>query len=376
MNARPVVGVMGLGSMGLGIAQVFVQSGFEALATDTNTQAREMAAARLGQTLAARVSVGKMSEDERSAILARFHVVAEPEAMAKAALIIEAIIEDKLAKQALFARLERVTDHTAVLASNTSSLSITALAQGLARPNRLVGMHFFNPAPVMRLVELVAHDGSDPDAIALARKVAEAAGKVVIECRDRPGFVVNRCARPFYGEALALIGEGRSAREIDAAMLAAGYRIGPLSLIDLIGADVHLAATEGIYSAMGANPRYHVFQPLKDQVADRNLGRKTGKGFVFPDDPGLPPKDAAAIRERIEATMVNEAGWLLAEAGVEQTGIDTAMKLGLNFPRGPFEILQAEGPARILRQLHDLEAVAPPQLKGRYLPCPALKEQA
>jgi 3-hydroxybutyryl-CoA dehydrogenase len=157
----------------------------------------------------------------------------------------------------------------------------------------------------------------------------------VIACADRPGFIVNRCARPYYGEALALLEEGRSAADIDAAMVAAGYRLGPFALIDLIGADINLAATESLSAAMGGHPRYHVFAALRDQVARGNLGRKTGRGFVHPDAPALPPADAEAIALRIEAALANEAAWLLSEGGVTAEGIDTAMKLGLNFPAGP-----------------------------------------
>ena len=205
--------------------------------------------------------------------------------------------------------------------------------------------------------------------MALARHLAEAAGKIVIVCPDRPGFIVNRCARPFYGEALALLEEGRSASDIDAAMQAAGYKIGPFSLIDLIGADINLAATEGLQTAM-PHPRYHVFKALKAQVASGNLGRKSGTGFLFPATPGPAPPDAAKIALRIEVTLANEAAWLLSEGGVTAQDIDQALKLGLNFPRGPFESAALHGQKAIRDTLARLEAAAPPQLKTRYLPAP------
>jgi 3-hydroxybutyryl-CoA dehydrogenase len=224
----------------------------------------------------------------------------------------------------------------------------------------------------MKLVELAGHVGTDPSALALGRGLAEAAGKTVIACPDRPGFIVNRCARPFYGEALALLEEGRDAAAIDAAMVAAGYRLGPFSLIDLVGADVNLAATEGLSAAMGGHPRYHVFAALRAQVAAGALGRKAGRGFVFPAAPSPAPEDAAAIVRRIEAALINEAGWLLAEGGVTAEGIDTAMRLGLNFPHGPFEALARHGAPAIRATLAELEARAPAHLAGRYRPAPVL----
>ncbi len=364
------VAVIGLGTMGLGIAQVFAAAGYRVLATDNHAPARSTAPDRLAASLAPRVETGKLPPEDRDAILSRLQIVESPEAMGAAALAIEAVIEQLPAKQSLFAALEQVMAPDALLATNTSSLSIAAMAAGLKHPDRLIGLHFFNPAPAMRLVELVAHPGTAPQALATARSLMQPTGKTLIDCPDRPGFIVNRCARPFYGEALALLEEGRSAGEIDAAMVAAGYRLGPFSLIDLIGADINLAATEGLNRAMNGHPRYHVFEALRAQVASGHLGRKTGRGFVHPDPLPPTPLDAPAIALRIEATLANEAAWLLAEGGTTRDGIDTALKLGLNLPRGPFEALRAHGPATIAAKLARLERAAPPHLKTRYLPPP------
>jgi 3-hydroxybutyryl-CoA dehydrogenase len=364
MEQKPVIGVVGLGTMGLGIAQVFAQAGFSVCATDAVAAARDSAGARLAGALDKRVAAGRMAAEEAAATLARLVIVPEVEGLSDCALVIEAVAEDLGIKRALFARVMHAAPG-AVLATNTSSLRVGAVADGLARPDLVVGLHFFNPAPAMKLVELVSHPSSMVAALALARAVTEAAGKTVIACPDRPGFIVNRCARPFYGEALALLEEGRSASDIDAAMLAAGYRIGPLSLIDLIGADVHLAATEGVSAAMGGHPRYRVFDALRAQVARGDLGVKSGRGILHPDSPGPPPPDAGAIALRIEATLANEAASLAAE-GVAPEAIDTAMKLGLNFPRGPFEAARAQGPDRIRAELARLRDVAAPGLKPRY----------
>lgn len=373
MTARPTIGIIGLGTMGLGIAQVYAQAGFPVIATDAHPPARDSARARLTEGLNARVAAGKLSEADRDATLSRLTVAEGLSGFAPCALIVEAIVEQVEAKRSLFASLETIVAPDCILATNTSSLPIHTIAHGLSHPERLLALHFFNPPPAMKLVELAPHAATSAEAIARARTWTEAAGKTVILCPDRPGFIVNRCARPYYGEALALLTEGRSAAEIDAAMTAAGYRLGPFALIDLIGADINLAATEGMHAAMGHHPRYHPFEALKTQVASGNLGRKTGRGFVFPDPPVATPSDAEALALRIEATLVNEACWLLSEGSTTPEGIDTAMRLGLNFPRGPFEALARHGRAAILKELARLHAAAPEALKPRYDPAPELE---
>ncbi|MFO1201065.1 MAG: 3-hydroxyacyl-CoA dehydrogenase NAD-binding domain-containing protein [Tabrizicola sp.] len=373
MTARPTIGVVGLGTMGLGIAQVYAQAGFPVIATDAHPPARDSALPRMAEGLNARVSAGKLTEADRDATLSMLTVVEDLAALAPCAVVIEAIVERVEAKQALFANLEPIVTPACILATNTSSLPIHAIARGLRHPNRVLALHFFNPPPAMKLVELALHASTDTTTVTQAKAWTEAAGKTVILCPDRPGFIVNRCARPFYGEALALLSEGRSAAEIDAAMIAAGYRLGPFALIDLIGADINLATTEGMYAAMGQHPRYLPFDALRAQVESGNLGRKTGRGFVFPDPPSAAPPDAKAIALRIEAALVNEAHWLLAEGGTTPDGIDTAMRLGLNFPRGPFETLARHGKPAILAELARLKTAAPDALKPRYDPAPTLE---
>ncbi len=373
---NPVIGVVGLGTMGLGIVQVFLMAGFRVVATDAYGPVLTTAPMRLAANLDARIQAGKLTHEARNSVLRRLRLVATPNEMARAAIVIEAIAEDLQAKHRLFADLEAVLPPDTVLATNTSSLSVAAVAQGLARPAQVVGLHFFNPAPAMKLVELVGHAASHAAALALARHVTETAGKTVIVAPDRPGFIVNRCARPFYGEALAMLEDGTPAADIDAAMVAQGYKIGPFGLIDLIGADINLAATEGLFAAMGNHPRYHVFEALRAQVARGDLGRKAGRGFTVAGAVSKAPANAAQIALRIEAALINEAASLLAEGGTTAAGIDTAMTLGMNFPRGPFEALQAHGAARILAVLGSLAARAPAHLRGRYAPSAALTEMA
>ena len=374
MTERMVIGVVGLGAMGLGIAQVYAQAGFTVLATDAQFATREKAILRVADALAERVTAGKLTAQVREATLSKLTIVDSLKGLMPAGLIIESIVEMIDAKRRVFSELEKIVAKDAIFASNTSSLLIAAIANGLSRGSRLLGLHFFNPAPVMKLVELVAHGGTDSDALLLAREVTEAAGKTVIAAPDLPGFIVNRCARPFYGEALALLEEGRTAAEIDAAMVSAGYRIGPFGLIDLVGADINLAATQGLSKAMGFHPRYHVFDALVSQVGKGELGRKSGSGFVFPRPPVSAPADAKTIVLRIEATLVNEAASLLVEPGMEEADIETALKLGLNFPSGPFQSARLHGLSTIKETLALLEERAPPHLKGRYCLSPALEK--
>jgi 3-hydroxybutyryl-CoA dehydrogenase len=373
---KPVIGVVGLGTMGLGMVQVFLTAGFRVVATDAYAPVLTTAPMRLAAALETRVQAGKMTYDARNAALRRLRLVDQPTDFGRASLVVEAIAEDLPAKRALFAALETVLAPDAVLATNTSSLSVASVAAELARPARVLGLHFFNPAPAMKLVELIAHRGTSDAALQTARSIAEQAGKTVITAPDTPGFIVNRCARPFYGEALAMLEEGIPARDIDAAMLAAGYKIGPFALIDLIGADIHLAATEGMSAAIAGHPRYYVFNALRKQVASGNLGRKTGRGFVFPEDAAAPPPNAADIALRIEAALINEAASLMAAGGVTKSAVDMAMRLGMNFPRGPFEALKTHGCTRILETLQALDAAAPLHLQGRYTPSVALAEPA
>lgn len=364
------VAVIGLGTMGLGIVQVFAAAGFGVLATDANPDVRGSALERLKTSLAPLVDKGKVSTADRDALLGRITPCSDMADLSPADLAIEAIVERLDIKQSLFCQLEQRLSPQAILATNTSSLSVGAIATPLSRPERLLGLHFFNPAPVMKFVELVPHSGTAEAATTRAEAWMRACGKTVVTAPDRPGFIVNRCARPFYGEALAMVEEGLAPRAIDAAMMAAGYRLGPFALIDLIGADINLAATEGLYQAMGQHPRYFPFASLKDRVAQGTLGRKSGRGFLFPET--VTPQPDPAIVLRIEAMLANEALWLLTEGGVTREGIDTAVKLGLNFPRGPFDMLDQHGASTIGQVLAGLFAQAPDLMKERYAPAPGL----
>jgi 3-hydroxybutyryl-CoA dehydrogenase len=370
------IGVVGLGTMGLGIVQVFAQAGFDVIATDAHEPTRNAAKSKLSDTLAARVLSGKLAAIAAEQILSRFEIATHLNEFAATHLVIEAIAEKLEAKIAVFRDLEKYVAADCVLATNTSSLSVSEIANALTHPERVIGLHFFNPAAVMKLVELVVPSFANESAVALARRIAEATGKTVITCRDQPGFIVNRCARPFYGEALVLFEQGHKAMDIDASMLAAGYRLGPFSLIDLVGADINLAATQSLSGAMNNHPRYHVFDSLKAQVIKGALGRKSGRGFIYPNAIDASAKPSLEISLQIEAALINEAASLLEEGGLTTDDIDNVLKLGLNFPRGPFETLQIHGIDKVKSVLRDLEDMAPQHLTTRYLISPALENMA
>jgi 3-hydroxybutyryl-CoA dehydrogenase len=292
------VAVVGAGTMGAGIAQVAAAAGHPVLLYDADEAAVGKAKERIAATLARSVDKGRLSPKAREDTLVRIKPARSLDALAPAGLAIEAIVEDFEAKLRLLETLEIFLRAEAILASNTSSLSITALAGRLKHSERVVGMHFFNPAPVMPLVEVVSGLASAPEVVETARATAEAWGKTAVVCRSTPGFVVNRIARPFYGEALRALAESAAdAPTIDAVMReAGGFRMGPLELIDLIGLDVNLAVSSSIHAAFFGDPRYTPSPIQREMVEAGRLGQKTGRGFYdhAPRAPSPAPKTAAA----------------------------------------------------------------------------------
>ncbi len=366
------VGVIGAGVMGRGIAQVFAQAGARVALVDQSIAALEAAVSGIGETLDRAVSKDRISGQDAKETLARITPSQRLSSLAGQDLVIEAIVEDVTAKSEVLSEVAALAP-LAVLASNTSSLRISDISSGISAENPVIGMHFFNPPQVMKLVEVIFLPTTPTQVRERVVATLQAAGKHPIVCADTPGFIVNRCARPFYGEAFAILEENtHSAAEIDAAMTAAGYRIGPFALIDLIGADVHLAATEGVATGFDNHPRYHVFDALRNAVNAGRLGRKSGSGFVTPSEVVAAPDEAAEIVQRIEVMLVNEAVTLWENSSLSRGDIDTAMMLGLNFPRGPFAMAVEIGAAQVRDTLARLHAAAPAALKSRYDPAPAL----
>jgi 3-hydroxybutyryl-CoA dehydrogenase len=274
------VGVVGLGTMGAGIAQVTAHHGFAVIACDVSEELLEAGRGRIAAGYARHVARGRMSEDERSAALERVETTTDLDRLDGCDLVVEAIVEEIDAKRDLFARLDALLDGGALLASNTSALSVTEIAAATARPERVLGLHFFNPAPVLPLVEVVRAELTAPWAVEAGRGFAEAIGKQPVVCGDRPGFLVNRILIPLLNDCVRLYESGAaSAEDLDRAMKAGlGWPIGPLALIDLIGADVHVHASEAIWEAY-REPRFAPPQLLVRMARAGLLGRKSGRGF-------------------------------------------------------------------------------------------------
>jgi 3-hydroxybutyryl-CoA dehydrogenase len=286
--------VVGAGTMGTGIAQVAAQSGHAVHLFDAREGAAAEAKRKLGQTLDALVGKGRIGAAEARAVVGRIDIVGSLTQAGRAGLAIEAIVEQMDAKRALFAQLEDLLGDDAIIATNTSSLSITALANGMKHPGRLVGMHFFNPVALMKLVEVISGLQTAPEAADQVFDLARAWGKVPVRARSTPGFIVNRIARPFYAEALMLLHERAvDPHVLDACLRAAGFRMGPCELMDLIGHDVNFAVTRSVFEANFFDKRYAPSLVQQELVDGGLLGRKTGRGFYrYPD--GAPPLPAAA----------------------------------------------------------------------------------
>jgi 3-hydroxybutyryl-CoA dehydrogenase len=274
------IGVVGLGAMGAGIAQVAIEAGFDVVGREVTAELGETAAGRIGHFLTRKVEKGQRTEDERAAAMSKLATTTDLSDLADCDLVVEAILEELDAKRELFGELERICRPDAVLATNTSALSVTEIAAATSSPGRVVGMHFFNPAPLMPLVEVVRAELSSDDAVATALDVVERLGKVAVPCHDTPGFVVNRILIPLLNDCVRTLDEARVTPEaLDAAMTnGAGWPMGPCTLVDLVGIDVHVHASEALYEKL-REPR---MAPPPRLVAMRNaglLGRKTGRGF-------------------------------------------------------------------------------------------------
>ena len=274
------IGVVGLGAMGSGIAQLAVEAGFETVGREVADDLGERARERIGHFLTRKVEKGRLAQDERDAAVARLRTTTSLDDLAECDLVIEAIVEELDAKRELFAALERIVRPDAVLATNTSALSVTEIAAATSTPERVVGMHFFNPAPLMPLVEIVRAELSSNGAVETAYAVGERLGKSPVRCHDTPGFVVNRVLIPLLNDCLRVLDEARvTPEDLDTAMTkGAGWPMGPCTLVDLVGIDVHVHASEALYEKL-REPR---MAPPPRIVAMRNaglLGRKSGRGF-------------------------------------------------------------------------------------------------
>jgi 3-hydroxybutyryl-CoA dehydrogenase len=313
MDSSMKVAVIGAGTMGSGIAQVAAQAGHNVVLFDTRREAVDKALAGLRKTLDKLVEKGKLTTEQADGIHGRITPASDLKELAGSGLVIEAIIEDLGIKQKLFAELESIAGPDAILATNTSSLSVTAIAGGLKHPERFIGLHFFNPAPLLPLVEVVP--GLATDAALATRMMAlmQAWGKTPVVCKDTPGFIVNRVARPFYGEAIRIYEEGiADMPTIDAAMKSVGFKMGPFELMDLIGNDVNFTVTKTVWEAFFYDPRYKPSFTQQRQVESGRLGRKSGRGYYQYDASGaiVPKTSAGSLAEDPAGHAQTSAGSL------------------------------------------------------------------
>jgi 3-hydroxybutyryl-CoA dehydrogenase len=377
--SRARVGIVGAGTMGAGIAQVALEAGWDVSLHDPLAGATDRARARITDGLERRaMKVGAGDADSVDAWVAgRLEGLTAADSTAEVAadaqLVIEAALEDLELKRGIFRQLDATADPRTILASNTSALSIAKIAEATRRPERVVGLHFFNPAPLLPLVEVVAGPQTAEDVASRAAGFVEGWGKSPIRCADSPGFIVNRVNRPFTLEPLRLVHAGVATIEtVDAALTEAGFPMGPFRLMDLIGIDVNLAAARGLWEGFGRAPRFRP-SPIQERlVAAKRLGRKTGEGFYRYDSasgkvlgpadpfgsrpsrpverdadgdpiPGPTALEPEAIAERVILAIVNEAYRALGDRVASSDDIDRAMQLGANHPFGPFEWARRTG---------------------------------
>ncbi len=378
-----VIGVVGAGAMGAGIAQVAAMCGHRVVLADAYPAAVSKARDGHATAMAREVEKGRLTREAADAVLARVSYVDGVDAAALAAFapcgfVIEAIVEDLAAKRALFKALEGVLAPEAILATNTSSLSVAALAGACARSEHVVGVHFFNPAPVMPLVEIIPAITTAPSVAVAARALVDSWKKITVVCADTPGFIVNRIARPFYGEALRIAEEHLAdAATIDWAMRElGGFKMGPFELMDFIGNDVNFAVTSSVYEAMFHDPRYRPALAQRRLVEAGLLGRKSGRGHYDHREgaakpaPSMDPVLGRRILDRIVAMLINEAVDAVRLRIASPQDIELAMTRGVNYPKGLLAWGDEIGAAKVLATLEALQAEYG---EDRYRPSPLLR---
>ncbi|CAN5457702.1 hypothetical protein BH11BAC2_BH11BAC2_19530 [soil metagenome] len=381
INSSDSIAVIGAGAMGSGIAQVAATAGHTVWLFDTRAHAVESALKALAVTMDKLVAKQKISADTAQQIIARIKPALDLKDLSDCALIIEAIIEQVQVKQELFRNLETVISENAVLASNTSSLSITAIAGACKNPERVIGLHFFNPAPLMPLVEIIPALQTDTALPALMKSLMLTWNKVPVLVKDTPGFIVNRVARPFYGEALRICEEGIADQPtIDAAMKKqGGFKMGPFELMDLIGNDINYTVTETVWTQCYFDPRYRPSLIQKKMVESGRLGRKTGRGYYNYNADAVQPVAAIddalgnKIVNRILAMLINEAADALYYGIASKEDIDLAMTKGVNYPKG---LLQWADEWGIENVINELKSLSETYEEDRYRPSVLLKKMA
>jgi 3-hydroxybutyryl-CoA dehydrogenase len=384
------IGIVGAGTMGSGIALLSCLGGYETVLYDPAEPALIRARTKIGSILV-KGSGKRWGEDEVEAARERLVPVEEADELAGCDLIIEAAPEDLELKRRIFAELEAICRPDAILATNTSSLRVAEIGAGVAHPERILGMHFFNPPLRMRLVEIVGTEQSSAAALASAEEVAERMGRTPIRAKDSPGFLANRLARPFSLEPLRMLADGVAEMEtIDLiCRMAGGFRMGPFELLDLIGLDVNLAVARSFYEQGGRPERWRPSPIQEEMVAEGRLGRKVGKGFYVYEQSGhrepdpelgllapiLEPEQldgidpaATEVFPRLLAQIANEAAFTLEAKIGSPADVNTAMREGFNWPLGPLEFSGLIGARRAVELLEALRG----RLGEAYAPAPQL----
>jgi len=362
MEEKIKIGIIGAGSMGTGIAQVATTAGHEVLIYDMQETQIQKSQQSTQKILNRLVEKGRLEQEEMIAIWGRYYYVNELSSLADCTLIIEAIVENINIKKSIFTSLEEIVNDSVIIASNTSSLSITALAAALKLPDRFIGIHFFNPAALMKLVEIIPAIQTDPQIVDYVEELISSWNKLPVLVKDTPGFIVNRVARPFYGEALRIYEEGiADIPTIDWAMKEiGGFRMGPFTLMDYIGNDVNYTVTETVYNAFYQDPRYTPSFTQQRLSQAGYLGRKSGKGYYDYSnqaDNAEPNRDVSLgqeIVDRIVVMLINEAADALYLNIASRDDIDTAMQKGVNYPQGLLQWADAIGIKTCVDRLDDL----------------------
>jgi len=377
-STQSIIGVIGSGAMGSGIAQVAATAGHRTLVYDNNPDAIARAEAGLKKGLDKLVEKQKVSREKADQIIGLCTFTASLQDLKDCSLVIEAIVENLEIKQRVFAELESITGASCVLASNTSSLSITSIASACTNPEKVIGIHFFNPATLMPLVEIIPGVATSADIATHCKSLIDSWGKVTVLAKDTPGFIVNRVARPFYSEALRIYEENiADMATIDWAMKElGGFRMGPFELMDLIGHDVNYVVTETVWKQFYFDPRFKPALSQKRLLEAKFLGRKSGRGFydyregaVMPE----PKRDEALGRQilnRVLCMLINEAADTLYLGIAGKEDIDLAMTKGVNYPKGLLKWADELGIELVTNTLQHLYETYE---EDRYRTCVGLK---
>ena len=371
------ISVIGAGTMGTGIAQVVATHGLKVNLIDINSDILEISKSKINAIMQRLVDKQKISIELVDSILSKIHWTSDMKLISDSNVVIEAIIEKVDLKQKLFSMIESIVSDNCIIATNTSSLSITNIASLCNNQSRIMGIHFFNPVPLMKLVEVIPIEPTDNDYVKKVKFLLESWGKIVVTAKDTPGFIVNRIARPFYGEALKIYDDGiADFATIDWAMKEFGqFKMGPFELMDYIGNDVNYNATESIYIGTNYNPRYKPSLTQKKLVIDGFLGRKSGKGYYDYSNgssmpkPNMDKKLGKMIFKRILAILINEASDVLNSKIATREDIEKAMITGVNYPKGLLEWADELGIQHIYKLLCELKSESN---DNRYQPSPLI----